>query len=456
MSSCLQLTSEDDRLFYLESDALAVRANADYSRVLKTLVLLEAQRAQACADLETLIAKKDEALADPHSFVAKLRNVANAHADDDVLPQRQSVYVLPELDWERYYRCVDVDDLETMRAHSQQRTHSLRQTMRLIQSKQNTTTTNNNDDPDSTSATTGRVRRAAASKATAASSSASASSSRNHNKPWSVDEQRRLEELLLEYPPEDNEAARWRKIAAKLATRSHLQVQSHCQKYFIKLAKAGLPIPGRMPNLKTYVTKKGNRGNRKSSLMRGACMVAAGGGGQMADTTLAAAASRRMVGRGTCLNEISSMWSSFNPPVVMNDDDDDDDDEDDDEDDNGDYDYNEEEEEEEEAEGGDEEWAEEEYAEQQQQQQQQQQTSEYGQFDAADGDEDEHEGVEQARGGGGQQHVEMHNSSSPSLFIAAHHQLGVDDADGDGDMFDTTYTNASNSNSFNNNWPYNF
>lgn len=27
-----------------------------------------------------------------------------------------------------------------------------------------------------------------------------------------------------------------------------------------------------------------------------------------------------MVGRGSSLNEISSMWSSFNPPIVMNDD----------------------------------------------------------------------------------------------------------------------------------------
>ena len=80
----------------------------------------------------------------------------------------------------------------------------------------------------------------------------------NYNKPWSVEEQRNLEELLLEFPPEENEAHRCRKIANKLGTRTALQVQSHCQKYFIKLAKAGLPIPGRMPNLKTYATKKGS------------------------------------------------------------------------------------------------------------------------------------------------------------------------------------------------------
>jgi hypothetical protein len=161
----------------------------------------------------------------------------------------------------------------------------------------------------------------------------------NYNKSWSVDEQRRLEELLIEFPPEDNEAARWRKIATKLGTRTPLQVQSHCQKYFIKLAKAGLPIPGRMPNLKTYVVRKGNRGNRRSSLMRGACMSVATssststvgiGGGRL--NRNGGVVSRRMVGRGSSLNEISSMWTSFNPPITMNDEQNDDDDDGDDDD----------------------------------------------------------------------------------------------------------------------------
>ena len=33
------------------------------------------------------------------------------------------------------------------------------------------------------------------------------------------------------------------------------QVASHVQKYFIKLAKAGLPVPGRMPNIAAYASK---------------------------------------------------------------------------------------------------------------------------------------------------------------------------------------------------------
>jgi hypothetical protein len=33
---------------------------------------------------------------------------------------------------------------------------------------------------------------------------------------WTAEEQRRLEELLIQYPPEEVEARRWQKIAAAL------------------------------------------------------------------------------------------------------------------------------------------------------------------------------------------------------------------------------------------------
>ena len=56
--------------------------------------------------------------------------------------------------------------------------------------------------------------------------------------------------------------------------------------------------------------------------MRGACHATALGGGrgtlghQLGSNSIG----RKMVGRGTSLNEISSMWTSFNPPITMNDD----------------------------------------------------------------------------------------------------------------------------------------
>jgi hypothetical protein len=63
------------------------------------------------------------------------------------------------------------------------------------------------------------------------------------NQPWAAEEQKRLEELLVQFPSEDVEMERWKKVAAALGNRTAVQVQSRVQKYFLKLQKAGLPIP---------------------------------------------------------------------------------------------------------------------------------------------------------------------------------------------------------------------
>ncbi|CAG8478804.1 2274_t:CDS:10 [Paraglomus brasilianum] len=71
----------------------------------------------------------------------------------------------------------------------------------------------------------------------------------NHNVPWTDEEQRRLVELLRIYPDEEIQSHRFKRISMALGTRTPKQVASRIQKYFIKLAKHGLPVPGRMPNL---------------------------------------------------------------------------------------------------------------------------------------------------------------------------------------------------------------
>lgn len=276
--------------FYFESDSLALKGNSDYSCVLKTLALLEAQRMKSIKDLENLIDTKEKALLEPIKFVNYLqkRQINSNYTDPEFsLPTRQAVYVLPDIDWSKYYEHIDFTDEEIAKNENLiENFHSLRRARRTIPTReiveQNTRQTRQ------IKQTEDKV---------------------NYNKSWDEEEQRMLEQLLVEFPPEDNEAARWRKIATKLGTRTPLQVQSHCQKYFIKLAKAGLPVPGRMPNLKTYVTKKGSRGCRK---------------GPVANSSRATGiinscnSSRRMIGRGSTLNEISSMWRSFNPPIKMN------------------------------------------------------------------------------------------------------------------------------------------
>ena len=84
------------------------------------------------------------------------------------------------------------------------------------------------------------------------------SKSETFNKLWTVEEQKHLEELLTKFPPEEVEAKRWQKIASALGNRTLAQVASRVQKYFIKLAKAGLPIPGRMPNMSAHNKKVRN------------------------------------------------------------------------------------------------------------------------------------------------------------------------------------------------------
>jgi hypothetical protein len=304
--------SIENEPFYFESDTLALRNNPDYSCLLKTLILLEAQRARACQDLEKLIDMKEAALRDPIPFVRQLQaTAATAHTTDPLLPTRQQVYVLPEIDWNKYYDCVDLEDLENIRNQKLSRVQSLRQTSKLLQAQADT-----NDLSSAENARAALSRRAAKSTGEQPQQQPTG---RNYNKPWTVEEQRSLEELLIEYPPEDNESARWRKIATKLGTRSPLQVQSHCQKYFIKLAKAGLPVPGRVPNMKNHVGSRRGHGRQR---FRPATLLSHGGGlggGRLSSGGNSQSNSKRMVGRGSSLNEISSMWSSFNPPITMSD-----------------------------------------------------------------------------------------------------------------------------------------
>jgi hypothetical protein len=52
--------------------------------------------------------------------------------------------------------------------------------------------------------------------------------------------------LLITFPDEPVQAQRFNKISKALGTRTPRQVASRVQKYFIKLAKMGLPVPGRI------------------------------------------------------------------------------------------------------------------------------------------------------------------------------------------------------------------
>ncbi|XP_064485252.1 ZZ-type zinc finger-containing protein 3-like [Ornithodoros turicata] len=227
--------------YFFESDHLALRGNTDYRNVLKTLAVLEAQRVQVILDIEKLMEIRDEALQDPVRFVERLQK-----KEDIGIPIPQTVPQLPSIDWGQY---------------------SLSNTPHAIESKRQTT------------------RLAAKSEPKVLPSTSSAPIYQNNvmvrgrvfsehkpatfNQLWSAEEQKRLEELLIKFPPEEVESRRWEKIAAELGNRTPTQVASRVQKYFIKLAKAGLPVPGRIPNVslprKTGGTTR--RSHHRSNLM---------------------------------------------------------------------------------------------------------------------------------------------------------------------------------------------
>jgi ZZ-type zinc finger-containing protein 3 len=62
---------------------------------------------------------------------------------------------------------------------------------------------------------------------------------------WTLDEQRKLEDLLNKFPPEAIESQRFKKIAKAMGgTRTPKQIASRVQKFFKKLQEENLPIPG--------------------------------------------------------------------------------------------------------------------------------------------------------------------------------------------------------------------
>lgn len=62
----------DNEEFYFESDHLALRGNSDYRAVLRTIVILEAQRIEASKHIDKIAQVHRRAIDDPEEFLKKL------------------------------------------------------------------------------------------------------------------------------------------------------------------------------------------------------------------------------------------------------------------------------------------------------------------------------------------------------------------------------------------------
>ncbi|EZA51491.1 hypothetical protein DMN91_000557 [Ooceraea biroi] len=222
---------EEENEFYFESDHLALKGNKDYSAFLKTIVILEAQRTRAIEDLDKLMSARARAMKDPISFVAQLQN-----GDFPELPGLQKIAELPYIDWSQYNIAVpDIRRPQTRHGHL----------LPQVQSK----------------------AEQESGKVLVRGRAFDDSKPETFNQLWTMEEQRRLEELLKEYPPEEVEMRRWTKIANALGNRTPKQVSSRVQKYFIKLLRAGLPIPGKGPKLKLDAKKGLTHRHRNNHLL---------------------------------------------------------------------------------------------------------------------------------------------------------------------------------------------
>lgn len=234
-----------DSPYYFESDHAALKCNADYHSLLKTVCLLEAQRIQAIKDIDLLYVWQKEALENPLAFVEKLQQGKGIN-----FPRQQTVAKLPSINWEAYTSRKDISSYYAPK-------HMTRKKKTLL-------------DGCSASTTNGEEISEGGWKSEYPNTSRIVVRGRlkNENKPisfnqlWSIEEQKRLEELLVKFPPEEVESRRWQKIAIALGNRTTQQVASRVQKYFIKLARAGLPVPGRTPTLTSLTRRAGHRHHR--------------------------------------------------------------------------------------------------------------------------------------------------------------------------------------------------
>lgn len=205
------MNDDDTSEFYFESEHLALKNNKDYHKLIKCISILEAQRTQAIRDIDSLKLIEKNILDDPDSLLKNLKNGINLN-----IPNRQIIAEIPKIDWLKYSKYLPSDfQLPVDSVKTEKKTENINEIVHQINDEKKT---------------------------------------ESHNRLWTIEEQKRLEELLVTYPPEPVEMRRFAKIAKALGNRSTKQVCSRVQKYFIKLHKAGLPIPGRIPKT---IDKKG-------------------------------------------------------------------------------------------------------------------------------------------------------------------------------------------------------
>lgn len=78
--------NSDNEDFYFESDHVPLRGNPDYRAVLRSIVILEAQRIEITKHIDKIVRVQQKALRDPEFFLKKLTSAESLN-----LPRRVDI-----------------------------------------------------------------------------------------------------------------------------------------------------------------------------------------------------------------------------------------------------------------------------------------------------------------------------------------------------------------------------
>jgi len=257
-----------------QSDDEELLNNEDYRNLQEVINSLKKQRDRALKNVNLLQQLKEDALTNPMQFVADLKEKKLVN-----FPSRQEISSLPIIDFSKYQKGSTNNNSSNSTSSSFSPTSQTKQnnnTNHNINNNSNHSNSNTNHSKGSNNNSSSGGNNKKANKNNGVSENKlpqpgdvvrgrvfTQSKPRSFNKLWSPEEQKKLEDLLLKYPHEKVAAHRWEKIAKALGTRTPKQVASRTQKYFIKLAKRGLDVPGKLPNLEYYTSSRAKKRKRR-------------------------------------------------------------------------------------------------------------------------------------------------------------------------------------------------
>ncbi|EGG18152.1 myb domain-containing protein [Cavenderia fasciculata] len=220
-----------------------IQSSDEYKQLTSALEILEQQRKTRENDIESLKTLFKQSINDPIQFVESLIE------GKIQLPGKQPIHQVPIIEITsngKIIRSPPPSQSSSMTTPTKQSLSSSLLEMTPIKIPLLLPTSSSSSNPSSppSSSSSSKKKRPFTEKET-----------ESHMKPWSSTEQEKLNSLLLKYPEEEIATHRWKKIADDLGSRTPKQVASRVQKYFVKLTKMGLPVPGKPPNAPSLFPK---------------------------------------------------------------------------------------------------------------------------------------------------------------------------------------------------------